>query len=1352
MPCPRGTCRRDSVFRIHGGSSETVLGSGANALKRSSRRRSSWLLAGCLTVLFMGCSGRCSTSRISQDGETDGSPSSQAAASDNHTPSSEDTPKFELPIFAPDLPSFTEQRGDETHQRAARLAGAAMEYHIKLRLRLRNLVTKVSRSTQLQSLSRAEVVRRSIYWQNRDRLEKEIHPDIARIGVPLLKGAFECLDGELANTAVETARQLAGGSRSYAYENMIHLQQERMRSPVTPWGHDTISSSSSNTQHPYQILRSTLLRLEREGDATHALTQITVAHVNASRRWAEDKSGLEDNWRTHVATAELFAYMGSRDLALYFWWRALESHEQLLDRMAHSSNLYLTFDSSGHLQVLVIPIDLIEGQGRMQGDVVKISALPLDGSRVFAQFSSRDIELALGLQKSVFSPNGWGRQRNNSDAEIDLHRAEILVGLAEAFAAKHQTEVARRFAERALQLCERPNGGRIGQRLLDELEGKTSGLTYRGRHLIFGLPSDVFRTAGKALFVLGSVDLAAIRSRVGEKFPFAEDGGLAAEDKQLIGRIRLRFRDAYVLALLARDVDNAWRYALDLVRLDILELTSEGATKAKGLYGALLEELEAEVLQPDPRRFVGTLRDLTKKMGRQISTPTSLRTLEAAWVLATRLAIRSGDLDRVRHLSTIAAGFRNRLWSGVRGEAFRISLAELRGQSYLGLIGDLADAGLERESLEWSERSRNQGLSELLGSLRPFGSGVGSLKALRDALSEMPRLAQLVKMPLDDRLPASTLFRNDNRTVRVDADVLQSRIPDDTCFLVYFMLQDRGWVWLLSKDSLEMFALSSGELECRHLAQKWRDGLFSADNRGIGGVVVVQPHPLDAATDIAGRELYQQFVEPAVVAAAKYRHWCIVPWGSLRLVSFAAFSDGSDYLVERHSLSYADSATVWQQIRPRPKKLEKIACLANPDVGKPELALPFAEREGRAVAKLFPQRQLATGRKATFEQLKEWATDANVLHVACHSVPSDEQGNRALLLTSTADHSGHVTYRDLMLLKSDAFLACLSACSSGIGEQTAGDELLGLSRGLIAAGVPTIVLSLWDVSDESTSDLMVEFYRRLAERDPAVALQEAQQIVSRKYKKPGQWAAFVIYGDWQPPDPDSIRYELTMFVEPYGGNKRKLFTLSGKSPEEVIQKLLEKSLDRNRHWIYFEDHLVELHTRENGPISQDAEIAELLRTKLLEIIDPRRPRQGVITVKLPNKRPPPQSEKEEPATGATEDKTSGPETPKFAVPPRIPVIQTRDVVIYRKNEFGHWGRQLSMANVPGENVDRILQTYLHGRGEFRVDYHGHSVTFVKKNGRPVKQKLLDSITSQLLEEDSANSGREDSSGQEAHRP
>jgi CHAT domain-containing protein len=108
---------------------------------------------------------------------------------------------------------------------------------------------------------------------------------------------------------------------------------------------------------------------------------------------------------------------------------------------------------------------------------------------------------------------------------------------------------------------------------------------------------------------------------------------------------------------------------------------------------------------------------------------------------------------------------------------------------------------------------------------------------------------------------------------------------------------------------------------------------------------------------------------------------------------------------------------------------------------------------------------------------------------------------------------GYLTALDLFSMVCETNLVALSGCKSGVGKVTGSDDLLGLMRGFLYAGARSLMVSLWNVSDESTTLLMKEFYNAWGSGATRVnALQTAMTNVRRVYPNPFYWAPFILVG------------------------------------------------------------------------------------------------------------------------------------------------------------------------------------------------------------------------------------------------
>jgi CHAT domain-containing protein len=181
-----------------------------------------------------------------------------------------------------------------------------------------------------------------------------------------------------------------------------------------------------------------------------------------------------------------------------------------------------------------------------------------------------------------------------------------------------------------------------------------------------------------------------------------------------------------------------------------------------------------------------------------------------------------------------------------------------------------------------------------------------------------------------------------------------------------------------------------------------------------------------------------------------------------------------------------------------------------------ELAsLPYSETEAIAIAQLLNVEPL-TGDKATKVAVLQQIEQARIVHLATHGILDDVEGLGIpgfIALAPSKGDSGLLTANEIFNLRLNAELVVLSACNTGRGRIT-GDGVIGLSRSFIAAGVPSVVVSLWSVTDESTADLMAEFYRQIQlTPDIAQALRKAMLVTLVKHPNPVDWAAFTLIGE-----------------------------------------------------------------------------------------------------------------------------------------------------------------------------------------------------------------------------------------------
>ena len=170
------------------------------------------------------------------------------------------------------------------------------------------------------------------------------------------------------------------------------------------------------------------------------------------------------------------------------------------------------------------------------------------------------------------------------------------------------------------------------------------------------------------------------------------------------------------------------------------------------------------------------------------------------------------------------------------------------------------------------------------------------------------------------------------------------------------------------------------------------------------------------------------------------------------------------------------------------------------------------------VAGLFSDKQVYIQRDATKPTFKQKANQSAVLHVAAHAeVDEVDPLFSRILLASDGQERGLLEAREVYGLNlADVSLVTLSACESGLGKVSDGDEIVGFTRSFLSAGVSSLVASLWPVADESTEALMSKMYGSMGQgADLMDAMRQAQLEVQkrRKFAHPFFWAPFNVIGN-----------------------------------------------------------------------------------------------------------------------------------------------------------------------------------------------------------------------------------------------
>jgi CHAT domain-containing protein len=291
------------------------------------------------------------------------------------------------------------------------------------------------------------------------------------------------------------------------------------------------------------------------------------------------------------------------------------------------------------------------------------------------------------------------------------------------------------------------------------------------------------------------------------------------------------------------------------------------------------------------------------------------------------------------------------------------------------------------------------------------------------------------------------------------------------------------------------------------------------------------------------RALYTMLIKPVeqYLPQNKDEVITIIPHDVLFRIPFAALmADNGDYLIERHTLSYAPAIGVLRATQKLQQQSQggshNLLAFGNPITERIAFlgALPYSEKEVKSIAQIFGATNSTTeiGAAATKAKFNDLAPNASEIHLATHGLVDEEHPMKsALVLAPTDKDDGMLSVRDILTMKNlKARIVVLSACQTGRGKIT-GDGVVGLSRAFIIAGAPSVLVSQWNVDDIMTAYQMERFYKfYLKGSDRARALRDAQlatinymedapagTVVAHSPGKvranPRYWAAFQLIGE-----------------------------------------------------------------------------------------------------------------------------------------------------------------------------------------------------------------------------------------------
>lgn len=303
--------------------------------------------------------------------------------------------------------------------------------------------------------------------------------------------------------------------------------------------------------------------------------------------------------------------------------------------------------------------------------------------------------------------------------------------------------------------------------------------------------------------------------------------------------------------------------------------------------------------------------------------------------------------------------------------------------------------------------------------------------------------------------------------------------------------------------------------------------------------------------------LYQTLIAPVEAVLRGKSKLIIVPDGILYELPFGALLTSESvasltreppnrwpFLILHHAVSYAPSATLLAALQRRKdgRPSETLLAFGDPVYTKAATAsvrsafgvntpwrvgrLPHSRREIENIAALFDRSkvEIFLGPRATEENVKRYSPLRNhrYLHFAVHGIFNERRPEYSGLIlslpgTPAGTDDGIVQAYEILGLDLAADLVVLSACETGLGRRVSGEGVIGLSRAFLQAGATSLLVSLWRVSDRSTPELMVRFYRKRLHgglsKSEALWQAQLQLVREGRFAHPYHWAAFNLVGD-----------------------------------------------------------------------------------------------------------------------------------------------------------------------------------------------------------------------------------------------
>jgi CHAT domain-containing protein len=332
---------------------------------------------------------------------------------------------------------------------------------------------------------------------------------------------------------------------------------------------------------------------------------------------------------------------------------------------------------------------------------------------------------------------------------------------------------------------------------------------------------------------------------------------------------------------------------------------------------------------------------------------------------------------------------------------------------------------------------------------------------------------------------------------------IQARLAEKDLLLAYYDDGEQVSVFAITHQHIQVYRHITASDEIKRLMQKSFFNIRCALTSAPDSTTI---QTLSRTFQRLNAQLYDWLLRPLEVELQDVARIFVVPYGRLHYLPFHLLHDGQSYLIEQREVVILPSAGLLTQLSPQRSPGARV--LAHSYDGR----LPETLHEAALVGSLLPG-ELHVEKQANRGCLA--AAPVQILHIAAHGKHRMDYPELSYLRLA----DGQLFSDDLLQYDLSYELVILSACETGQAVVTAGEDLIGLGRGVLVAGAGALIASLWSVPDRIAPELMRLFYENLlGGASKSAALRQAQLVMMRGIEElhPAFWGAFQLIGDPRP--------------------------------------------------------------------------------------------------------------------------------------------------------------------------------------------------------------------------------------------